>query len=381
MPVVGIVSPGEMGSALGARLLDGGQRVVVALDGRSDRTRGFAHHAGLEDVGSLAALVEAADVVLSVVPPGEAAAVARAIAATRGSTRPLVADLNAVSPKGARELEATLRAAGLDLVDGSISGPAPSRPGTTRVYLSGGRAAEIAALRLEGVDRVVVGAGVGLASAVKMSTASVYLPNEDPLHSFLETDPLGDARSPHAPTYSISKIAEEAVARTCARLFDLPVVIARMNASYGPNGGLPAYHLDWIVGGQPVVVRWDPCPYSVIHQDDINVQAEALLAAASVPATVVNWGGDEAVSPQEWCAYFGELTGRTPEDVVKDMPGTHRGSILDPAARRAITGPCTVGWRDGMRRLVAERYPDGVDAVAGVSGQASNLLSAYTQDG
>jgi nucleoside-diphosphate-sugar epimerase len=222
-------------------------------------------------------------------------------------------------------------------------------------------------------------------AALVMSTASVYLPNEDPLHSFLETDPLGDARSPHAPTYSISKIAEEAVARTCARQFDLPVVIARMNASYGPNGGLPAYHLDWIVGGQPVVVRWDPCPYSVIHQDDINVQAEALLAAASVPATVVNWGGDEAVSPQEWCAYFGELTGRTPEVVVKDMPGTHRGSILDPAERRAITGPCTVGWRDGMRRLVAERYPDGIDAAAGVSGQASNLLSAYTgtdqQDG
>lgn len=215
-------------------------------------------------------------------------------------------------------------------------------------------------------------------AALVMSTASVYLPHEDPLHPFLETDPLGDARSPHAPTYSISKIAEEAVARTCARLYDLPVVIARMNASYGPNGGLPAYHLDWIVGGQPVVVRWDPCPYSVIHQDDIDVQAERLLAAATVPATVVNWGGDEVVSPQEWCAYFGELTGRTPDVVVKDMPGTHRGSILDPTRRRSITGPCTVGWRDGMRRLVSERYPDGVDAVTGVSGQASNLLSAYT---
>ena len=217
-------------------------------------------------------------------------------------------------------------------------------------------------------------------AALVMSTASVYLPQEDPMHAFLETDPLGDARSPHAPTYSISKIAEEAVARTCARLFDLPVVIARMNASYGPNGGLPAYHLDWIVGGEPVVVRWDPCPYSAIHQDDINAQAEQLLAAASVPATIVNWGGDEAVSPQEWCAYFGELTGRTPEVVVKDMPGTHRGSILDPTARRAITGPCTVGWREGMQRLVHERYPDGVDAASGVSGQASNLLSAYTQD-
>jgi nucleoside-diphosphate-sugar epimerase len=217
-------------------------------------------------------------------------------------------------------------------------------------------------------------------AALVMSTASVYLPNEDPNHPFVETDPLGDAKSPHAPTYSISKIAEEAVARTCARLFDLPVVIARMNASYGPNGGLPAYHLDWIVGGQPVVVRWDPCPYSVIHQDDINAQTESLLAAASVPATIVNWGGDEPVSPQEWCAYFGELTGREPEVVVKDMPGTHRGSILDPTKRRSITGPCRVGWREGMRRLVDERYPDGIDAAPGVTGQASNLLSAYTQD-
>jgi len=218
-------------------------------------------------------------------------------------------------------------------------------------------------------------------AALVMSTASVYRPHEDPMHQYVETDPLGDANSPHAPTYSVSKISEEAVARTCARLFDLPVVIARMNASYGPNGGLPAYHLDWIVAGEPVVVRWDPCPYSPIHQDDINVQAEALLGAASVPATVVNWGGDEAVSAQEWCAYFGELTGCTPEIVVREMPGTQRGSILDPTKRRAITGPCRVGWREGMRRTFEARYPDGVEGAGAVSGQASNLLSAYRQDG
>ncbi len=217
-------------------------------------------------------------------------------------------------------------------------------------------------------------------AALVMSTASVYRPHDDPRHRFLETDPLGDANSPHAPTYSVSKIAEEAVARTCARLYDLPVVIARMNASYGPNGGLPAYHLDWVIGRQPVVVRWDPCPYSLIHQDDINAQTEALLGAASVPATIVNWGGDEAVSPQEWCAYFGELTGRTPEVVVREMPGTQRGSVLDPTKRRAITGPCTVGWRDGLRRTFEARYPDGVEGATAVSGQASNLLSAYTQE-
>jgi nucleoside-diphosphate-sugar epimerase len=214
-------------------------------------------------------------------------------------------------------------------------------------------------------------------SALVMSTASVYRPVEDPLHRFLETDPLGDANSPHAPTYSMSKIGEEAVARTCARLFDLPVVIARMNASYGPNGGLPTYHLDWVAAGEPVTVRWDPCPYSVIHQDDINAQTEALLRAASVPATIVNWGGDEAVSPQEWCAYFGELTGKTPEIVVREMPGTQRGSILDPTKRRSITGPCAVSWREGMRRTFEARYPDGVNADRAVSGQASNLLAAY----
>ena len=163
-----------MGSAIGARLRDGGARVVVALEGRSERTRSFASGAGLEDVGGLATLLAEADVVLSIVPPAESARAVDAIVASAGSYRPLVADLNAIAPATARELASTLARAGLDLVDGSISGPPPSRAGTTRIYLSGSRADEVAALPLDGVDRVIVGSEVGLASAVKMSTASVY---------------------------------------------------------------------------------------------------------------------------------------------------------------------------------------------------------------
>jgi nucleoside-diphosphate-sugar epimerase len=189
-------------------------------------------------------------------------------------------------------------------------------------------------------------------AALVMSTASVYKPVDDCFHPFLETDPLGDTNSSRAPSYAISKIAQEAVARTCARLYDLPVVIARMNASYGANGGLPTYHLDAIMAGQPVVVRHDPCPYSPIHQEDINDQVDALLAAASVPATVVNWGGDEEVGPHEWCEWFGQLTGREPEVVVKEEPGTLIGSILDNTKRLAIT--------EGMRSVVAARYPDAL---------------------
>jgi len=172
--IVGLVGCGSMGSAIGARLRDGGVRVVVALDGRSDRTRRLAAEAGVEDVGGLDVLVRDAAVVLSVVPPGAAADVAEAIASATGEARPLVADLNAIAPATALAIEARLAERGLETVDGSISGPPPHAPSTTRIYLSGGRAAEVAALPLTGVERVIVGAEVGLASAVKMCTASVY---------------------------------------------------------------------------------------------------------------------------------------------------------------------------------------------------------------
>jgi 3-hydroxyisobutyrate dehydrogenase-like beta-hydroxyacid dehydrogenase len=163
-----------MGSALGARLRDGGVRVLVALDGRSDRTRRLAGEAGLEDVGSLAALVREANIVLSVVPPDGAVDVAIDIARAAGDARPLFADLNATAPSTVQHAASLLAERGIETVDGSISGPPPQRDGTTRVYLSGARGAEVAALPVEGVERVVLGDTVGLASAVKMCTASVY---------------------------------------------------------------------------------------------------------------------------------------------------------------------------------------------------------------
>jgi nucleoside-diphosphate-sugar epimerase len=209
-----------------------------------------------------------------------------------------------------------------------------------------------------------------------MSTAEVYKPQPDPLHVYLESDPLGDSNSLFDPTYSMSKIAQEAVARACARAYDLPVVIARMNASYGDNGGLLAYHLDWILAGRPVMVKWDPAMYSPIHQDDINAQAASLLQAATVPATIVNWGGDEPVSAQEWCAYLGQLTGTSPEVVVKEVPGGIRGIVLDTGRRMPITGPCRVSWRDGLQRLVAGPRGGGRGAI--VQGQAARLLESFT---
>jgi 3-hydroxyisobutyrate dehydrogenase-like beta-hydroxyacid dehydrogenase len=174
--MVALVSPGAMGSALAAALARGGTRVVSTIAGRSDRTARLADRAGLELLPDLSALVREADVVLSVVPPEAAASVAVEIsdAARSQDVRPVVADLNAVSPATARRMAALAAGAACDFVDGSISGPPPWTPGTTRLYLSGPRAADIAELPFEGVDRIVVGGDIGAASAVKMSTASVY---------------------------------------------------------------------------------------------------------------------------------------------------------------------------------------------------------------
>src|SRR5687768_11598057 len=113
-----------MGSAVGAAYADGGARVVVTLEGRSERTRGLAEAAGLELLPDLDAVVAESELVLSIVPPGDARRVAAAIAAAARKTNstPLVADLNATSPTTVRRIDSVLADAGLELVDGSISG-------------------------------------------------------------------------------------------------------------------------------------------------------------------------------------------------------------------------------------------------------------------
>lgn len=197
-------------------------------------------------------------------------------------------------------------------------------------------------------------------AALVMSTLTVYRPHPDPWHASREDDPLGDQKATHSAPYSVSKIAQEAVARYCARAFDLPTVITRMGSAYGNRGGLPVMHLDDIANGRPVQTRWDPIPYSPIHDDDIAAQVEPLLGAASVPATIVNWCGDEAVSVQEWSAYLGELLGVEPVVEVTPVPCASVGSVGDPTKRASITGPCTVHWRDGFRRMTEHFHPDRV---------------------
>jgi 3-hydroxyisobutyrate dehydrogenase-like beta-hydroxyacid dehydrogenase len=171
MVTIAMISPGAMGSALGRGYAEAGARVVASVEGRSARTRELAH--GLELLPSLRDVVAAANVVISVVPPGQALELARQIhvVAHEVGVQPLVADFNAVSPSTVARIAEALDP--LPLVDGSISGGPPDVVGT-RLYLSGPRADEIAELAHPRLDAHLVGSEIGSASAVKMSTASVY---------------------------------------------------------------------------------------------------------------------------------------------------------------------------------------------------------------
>jgi UDP-glucuronate 4-epimerase len=202
----------------------------------------------------------------------------------------------------------------------------------------------------------------GATAFLHCSTTAVYQATTS-TPRFRESDALGDnhrifadARSPDISTYSISKIAAEGAARWGARRFNVPSVIARINVPYGTDWSWPGYHLDQIVDGQPVLVHTDGhTEYNPIHDRDILATLPGLLAAASVPAVTVNWGGCEIVSIEEWSTYFGELVGKEP--IFERSFQALKSVSIDTNKMEQLAGRTTVPWKTGFREIVATRYP------------------------
>lgn len=171
MTRVGLLSPGEMGAAVGARLVDAGHQVGWAGAGRSAATAARAAQAGLQDAGTVAALVAGSEVVLSVVPPQFAMQTAVAVAASGFAG--LYVDANAIAPGTATEVGTTVTSSGARFVDGGIVGSPPVRSGTTRLYLSGVSAPAVAELFADTPLEVIVLAGDSTsASALKDAYAA-----------------------------------------------------------------------------------------------------------------------------------------------------------------------------------------------------------------
>jgi 3-hydroxyisobutyrate dehydrogenase-like beta-hydroxyacid dehydrogenase len=175
LKTAGILSPGDMGHAVGQMLGSHGLRVITCLQGRSDRTRSLAERAHIEDVPSYQALVREADLVLSILVPAQAKAAAHLVAQAISETGSEIvyADCNAISPQTTREIGEMITQAGGRFVDASIIGGPPRSKGTTRFYCSGPQTEAFEALNQYGLDVITLGEEVGSASAIKMCYAAL----------------------------------------------------------------------------------------------------------------------------------------------------------------------------------------------------------------
>ena len=113
---VAIVAPGEMGYAVGARLRVRGATVTTCLSGRGERSARRARAAGMVEVLDDEALVRAADIFLSIVPPGAAVATAERIATALARTGAslLYVDCNAIAPATVEVVAHAVTLAGAD---------------------------------------------------------------------------------------------------------------------------------------------------------------------------------------------------------------------------------------------------------------------------
>lgn len=172
---VGIFSPGDMGHTVGGVLRQNGLRVITCLRDRSQRTRELAEKVGIEDVPTYPQFVTEADLILSIMVPGQAKSAAQLIATTlkQTDTTLIYTDCNAIAPQTVRKLGDIITAAGGTFVDASIIGPPPRTPGATRFYASGPNLDTFSELNNYGLDVRTLSDEIGHASAIKMCYASL----------------------------------------------------------------------------------------------------------------------------------------------------------------------------------------------------------------
>ena len=172
MSKVGIINPGAMGISIAASARSAGHDVYWASAGRSAATRQRASEQSLVEVETLSDLCAASGVIICVCPPHAAEAVAESV--TQAGFSGVYCDGNAIAPQKAQAIGERMPAVGIDFVDGSIIGPPAWKAGTTRFYLSGPLASQVAALFAGTLtEAIAIGDEVGKASALKMVFAAL----------------------------------------------------------------------------------------------------------------------------------------------------------------------------------------------------------------
>jgi nucleoside-diphosphate-sugar epimerase len=190
------------------------------------------------------------------------------------------------------------------------------------------------------------------------STGSLYQYQGE--RALREDDPYGL----HAPVenYSASKIAAEFLLKHLSVEYAMPTTIVRIFSFYGPRGGGVTQRIDQVAQGLPVSVY--PGVRNVhtpLYEDDYVEKTIAAAGIAKAPAEIVNVGGTEAVTTQDYCRMAGELLGKEPIFVEnsKSWP-----IWADTTKMVQLMGPNRVSMREGVRRVIE-------------AGQAARLVSKH----
>jgi UDP-glucuronate 4-epimerase len=150
--------------------------------------------------------------------------------------------------------------------------------------------------------------------------------------------------------YAASKIAAEYMLKHLSVDYDLPVTIVRIFSFYGPRGGGLTQRVDQVARGEPVSVY--PGVRNVhtpLYEDDYVEKTIAAAGIAKVGCEIVNVGGSEFCTTQEYCIMAGEICGKEPIFVEN---GRSWPIWADVSRMEQLLGPSKVSVREGVRRVL-----------------------------
>lgn len=178
------------------------------------------------------------------------------------------------------------------------------------------------------------------------STGSLYeYQGERPLR---EDDPYGLHSA--GENYAASKIGAEYMLKHLSVDYDLPVTIVRIFSFYGPRGGAVTQRVDLVARGKPVsVYPGVRNMHTPLYEDDYVEKTIGAAGIAKVGCEIVNVGGSEAVTIQDYCMMAGEMLGKEPVFVEN---GTSWPIWGDTTRMERLLGPSKVSVREGVRRIL-----------------------------
>lgn len=174
IPTVAIIAQGSMGAAVAKCLTGHNVKVLTSLAGRGEASTKRARDAGMQAVDDRE--LAQADILMSIVPPGEALGLAKRLAPAlaAANNKPVYVECNAISPPTMLKIAEVIAPTGCEFVGAGIIG-GPPKPGTTstKIYASGPFAQKIATLNDYGLVVRVLDGPLTAASALKMSYAGI----------------------------------------------------------------------------------------------------------------------------------------------------------------------------------------------------------------